>query len=399
MIFFFILFSIAQCISAFTVLPHPLEPKCAYIKDLKISNIKHSDKEELRKLFKQHPLLIVKDNNLKPKEFIDFLTIFDLNCDHEAISCPANKPLQILQPFDQFPDCNHVAPRGNFKRENYYNIKNIDVKPAEPFINNYIWHTDLIGHKTKLPGVVTGFHIIEQPLIGGDTDFISGETIYQNMPENIKIACSNILIEINRVNLVFNKKSMDYSGSIINSHSDTSFAEDVSYLPIMYEDNCILVQASMFEKVVGWNKEDSKEWLKNFMRDYVLPHRFSVQWKEGDIGVINNRKFSHSSTPANNYLSYSESNKRLLFQTFLPTKSPIYYKKPDISQSDIHHTVGWTDSKEMSQVASLASQKYCETMEKTYNEFMISEKINKNNDYYIGGMYPIRNFIDPFRST
>jgi hypothetical protein len=58
------------------------------------------------------------------------------------------------------------------------------------------------------------------------------------------------------------------------------------------------------------------------MENFVLPYRFSIQWKEGDICVFNNRCFIHSSTPARNYLDL-DLNERLIFQTFLPTKKKL----------------------------------------------------------------------------
>jgi alpha-ketoglutarate-dependent taurine dioxygenase len=177
----FILFIIKG--SAFKLIEHPLEPRAGYIYGLK--NINKLDRHtiaELKDLFIEKPLLVLKGvDNPTPKQFIKFLSNFDDDCDFLAIQNPDKYPNQILQPFDRIPDCKHVAPRGNVEINNFYNVKNITVKPGDAFINNYVWHTDLLGHETKLPGVITGFYIVENPLIGGDTDFISGETIYENM--------------------------------------------------------------------------------------------------------------------------------------------------------------------------------------------------------------------------
>jgi len=80
---------------------------------------------------------------------------------------------------------------------------------------------------------------------------------------------------------------------------------------------------TFFEKVVGWSIDESRTWIKNFMINKVLPHRASVQWKKNDLAIFNNRRFIHSSTPARNYLDNKESDKRLLLQTFIPTKKPL----------------------------------------------------------------------------
>jgi len=319
---------------------HPLEKRCLFIYDLKFPVLEER-LAELKYLFQNHPLLIFRNSNkkLNPQEFLDFLTHFDEDCDKEALKNPHDYPEQMLQPFDQFPDCNHVAPRGNFRKKQLFNIKNISVKPDESFVSNYLWHTDLLGHPTKTPGVVTGFHIIKSPVIGGDTDFISGETIYENLnTETIKTLSKSRVI-INRHNFSFGNKVMDYSGSYRLKDSYMKFPEYDVEIPFIFEpENSfqkpkVLIMPSFIENIIGLNIENTDKKIKFLMENYVLPHRFSIQWREGDICVFNNRCFIHSSTPARNYLDLigknhldEDLNERLLLQTFLPTRKKMNYQ-------------------------------------------------------------------------
>lgn len=306
---------------------HPIEKRCLYVNNLKFP-FSIRETTELKNLFSIYPLLIFRNPNKKllPNEFIDFLQIFDDDCDVEAIQKPDDYPNQMLQPFHQFPDCKHVAPRGNFAKNNLFGINKINVKPGGQFVNNYVWHTDLLGHAEKNPGIVTGFHIIKTPTIGGDTDFISGETIYENLqPDTIELLNNSRLI-INRHNFAFGNKIMDYSGSYKIKDTDTKFPEHNVKIPIIYppeteyQTHKVLIMPSFVENIVGYNFEETNKKMKYFMEKFVLPHRFSIQWKEGDICVFNNRCFIHSSTPAKNYLEL-DNNERLLFQVFLPTKN------------------------------------------------------------------------------
>lgn len=325
------------------ILQHPLEKRICYVYGLNnIENVNSKQVDELKKLFIIHPLMIFKNiQDVNPSNFINFLTNFDDDCDYNAILNPEENKQQILQPFDSFPNCRHVAPRGNFALNNLYDIKNITVKPGDSFINNYVWHTDLLGHDSKLPNVVTGFHIIDQPLIGGDTDFISGETVYENLEMNEQLNAQNILIEVNRLKFLFKKIETDYSGSSrLEQYKNLDAGNTV--LPLVFapdneeEKPRILLLPSFFEKVVGWSVDDSREWIKNFMYKKVLPHRVSIQWKKGDLCVFNNRRFMHSSTPARNYLSFNDSSTRLLLQTFIPTKKSLYGIVP--KNQDIYDT-------------------------------------------------------------
>jgi len=359
---------------------HPLENKICYIYGIKnINKIDTHTLSHLKNIFKKHPLLIFKDiDPVSPKEFINFLTNFDPDHDIDAINNPDKYPNQMLQPFDQFPDCKHVAPRGNIELHNFYDIKNIKVKPSDSFINNYLWHVDLLGHEYKLPNVITGFYIIESPLIGGETDFISAEKIYENLDEQEKEACNNMLIEINRKKFIMKDKILDYSGSSRLENYE-EYNEGQTFIPLVYapEDNYekpkILILPSFFEKVVGWDIEESREWIKNFMYNHVLPHRISIQWKKGDLALFNNRRFIHSSTPARNYLDFKDKPNRLLLQTFLPTNKPLLGIKPYNNNPYSAYNIKWINNKNKALQSS-----------NEYLNFVISNSGGSTNDkYYI----------------
>jgi hypothetical protein len=64
----------------------------------------------------------------------------------------------MLQPFDQFPDCKHVAPRGNFIKANFFGIKYINVKPAKEFIPK--WYRELPPYMSS-PTNPTGKFVVE----------------------------------------------------------------------------------------------------------------------------------------------------------------------------------------------------------------------------------------------
>ena len=188
--------------NAFNLIPHPLDGKIAYINGLTkkdIVSLSKSEVLELKYKFSKHPLLVFQDiKELETKEFVNFVKLFDDYADEEAIKYPGEYPNQMLQPFDQLPDCKHVAPRGNMFLEDYEGLKNLQIEPFTPFKENYVWHTDMLGHDYKMTNLVTGFYTKKSPLIGGETDFISGETIYKSLNNDEKEACKNILVEINR---------------------------------------------------------------------------------------------------------------------------------------------------------------------------------------------------------
>ena len=384
--FHFVLFLYSFVITnSLRILQHPLESRIAYIYG--VNNVKYLDKQTITNLqntFKKHPMLIFKKmDNVSPTDFLHFVKLFDEDCDNNALENPEEYQHQMLQPFDQFPDCKHVAPRGNTELLNYYNIKNINIKPYDAFVNNYVWHTDMLGHEYKLPNVVTGFYMIEQPLIGGDTDFISGETIYENLSKEEQLASHNMLIEINRRKFITKQLEFDYAGA--NRLEPFQNRDDGNtQIPLVYAPDSvdeiprILLMPTFFERVVGWTVKESREWIKTFMNEKVLPHRVSIQWKKGDLAVFNNRRFIHSSTPARNYLENENSNKRLLLQTFIPTNKPLLGIKPN--EQDVYscYNVKWIRDQEKSIISAHDTIKF--------SKKMIDKNDQDNNDedkYYI----------------
>jgi hypothetical protein len=378
----------------FRLLQHPLEKRIAYIDGLTEKDIKNIDQTtlyHLQEMFKSHPLLIFKGiYNVSPTEFINFVKLFDKDRDNDSLENPQENKDQLLQPFTQFPDCNHVAPKGNIELNDFYGIKKLNIKPESA--NTYLWHTDILGHEYKLPNVVTGFYIIEQPLIGGHTDFISGETIYENLSNEEQMASHNILIEINRSKLfIDNKIKMDYAG--VNrlewfEHKETGNTR----IPLVFapddinEKPRILLTPTYFEKVVGWSVQDSREWIQQFMLKNVLPYRTSIQWKKGDLAVLNNRRFMHSGNPARNYLDNKDSSKRLLLLTFIPTNRPLYGIKPSYRNVHACYNVKWCKDKKQSLLAAHENIKFVINTSRKNNEpvndtdYILSEKLINSDE-------------------
>jgi len=380
--FLSIIFNLAFNLGSIKLMCHPLEKRIAYVYGIKdIKNIPKSDLLNLQLIFQIYPLLIFKELNtdITPQDFFNFVQFFDINHDKKDL----NLQHQMLQPFDQFPECKHVAPRGNIELNNFYNIKPISIAPYDPFINNYVWHSDIIGHEYKLPNVVTGFYIIEQPLIGGDTDFISGETVYENLSLEEQIASKNMLIEINRRKFLTKTLEFDYAG--VNRLEEFSPRNDGNtQIPLVFapeelhEKPKVLIMPTFFERVVGWSIEMSRKWINYFMNNKVLPHRVSIQWKKGDLAVFNNRRFMHSSTPARNYLDNLNSNKRLLLQTFIPTNKPLMGIKPNEKDVYACYNLNWIDDQEVSIISTHDHIKFVEKKE-VENNYVVDD----DNHYII----------------
>ena len=101
------------------------------------------------------------------------------------------------------------------------------------------------------------------------------------------------------------------------------------------------------------------------MNTKVLPHRVSIQWKKGDVAIFNNRRFIHSSEPANNYIKNENSPKRLLLQTFIPTKKPLKGYIPNPKNVYSTYNVGWQPDIETAIISAHNTIKYANSKNKT----------------------------------
>lgn len=316
---------------------HPLEKRICYVEGINdVRNIDISVLTHCKMHFEQKsPMLIFKNQpELSPHEFLHFSKLFDDNRDDDALNTKNKnqsymKTQQMLQPFDQFPKCKHVAPRGNYFLDDYYGCNKLKVYPSDYFKDKYLWHSDTWGHNTKIMNKITAFYTIKQPLIGGETEFISGETIYENLSEQEKMLYKQIILEVSREPFLKGDISMDYSGAEFDP--DIKYIapskDSMSYTPLIslpepnsFSKPALIISPILVQKVQGLTFDDSRKFITNLVNNNLLPHRVTIQWKKGDLAIINNRLFIHSSTPANNYLNNKFSNERFLLQTFIPTK-------------------------------------------------------------------------------
>lgn len=316
--------SVINPITCYKIIKHPLEKRIGYVK-----NLKHLDKNTLNNLhqdFQTYPMLIFKDlKDLNPQEFLEFACNFDEYADMEIVKNPNEHITKSLQPFDQLPSVPNVAPRGYMNITNLFGLKHLEVAPFTPFVDNYIYHVDMLGHEFKRPNVVTGFKIIKQPPAGGETVFISGETVFENLSFDEQLALKNILVINNRRKFITGTISQNLAGTTRTENFVPIDLGNVE-IPLIYDTGkipCVLMMPSFMEKISGLPVKESREFMRNFMETKVLPYKITIDWKEGDIAIFNNRRFIHSSTPAQTYINNEDNSERLLLQCFIPTTKPL----------------------------------------------------------------------------
>jgi hypothetical protein len=122
---------------------------------------------------------------------------------------------------------------------------------------------------------------MEQSSLWGKTNFISCESIYENLDPDEQLFVQKMLIENNNININVPLVYQPYN---------------------IHEKPKILIMPSFFKKIIGWSVKDSQNWMKNFMEKKVLPYQINIEWSKGDLAIFNNNRLMHTSTPGKNYI-------------------------------------------------------------------------------------------------
>jgi taurine dioxygenase len=296
----------------------------AIVSNINVKDISDYERVEIIKLFNSVPLIMFKNQDIKPEEYYEFCKMFD-----------EKHTNTVIHPFkyscvDTVPQ---ISLRGECVVEDMHGIKNVTLRYSDPFKNTLVWHQDIVGHGTYLPPVVSSMYMIKTPTTGGDTLFASLEDAYDNIDNNLKNRIRDYnCIYSNSKDAMMNSY-FDYTGyNRVRPNNEIKFGEKgtttlhreplVVYSNMLRKRKCLMLSPFRFEKFDKMTTEDSLDLYRELMAKYILPkdNIVRVKWEKKDLLIFNNRKLIHSSSPTLEY----KGQERLYYSCFLGTSSPIY---------------------------------------------------------------------------
>ncbi len=150
-------------ISAYNVFyPNFIKNK-AIINNIDVNNLSKKDKIELYKLFNKIPVLIFKNQKIKPEEYYNFIKIFD-------------------------PKHNNSIDLSNSKDQNI----NLVIKGSNNILNddndndNYIWQQYITGSNKYLTPIVGSIYMLDTSLSDEQILFASLEDAYDMINMRLK---------------------------------------------------------------------------------------------------------------------------------------------------------------------------------------------------------------------
>lgn len=300
-----------QQVYSFTVSFPTLFNNKAIISNIDVSKLTKQDQSELKILFDKVPLLVFKDQKVKPRDYYNLCCLFDDKHTDE-----------ILHPFYDtiIQDTPQVTLRGSGIIKDLYGYKNKEILNGDDFKYNHVWHQDLVGKKDQLPPVVSGLYNLITPSVGGDTLFASLEDAYDNMDYSLQQGINDLNVEYTNKYLDLN---FDYSGINLDLNNDIIETVEpfVTFSNRYRTRKSLMISPNRFVKFDLLDYEDSKDLLRNVMKKYVLHHDNIIEhkWEDNDLVIFNNRKLIHTSSPT---CEYSNEN-RCFMLCFLGTTEPI----------------------------------------------------------------------------
>ena len=258
--------------------------------DLAKGDFKSGLIDDIRAVWLEHHLLVLRDQNLSPQRQLE------LAC---AIGEPDIYP--FLEGLDGFPEITSVL-----KRED------------ETINFGGVWHTDTI-YQNK-PPMATMLQAIELPPIGGDTLFANQHLAWDRLSDGLKqtlsglrVICTagNAKVAATRTARIAEKgtavdaDTMQASHPVVRTHPETG-------------RKSLYTSPGHATRFDGWTAEESAGLLAHLFWHQILPEfQCRLGWRIGDIAIWDNRCTLHY--PLNDYHGH----RRLLHRITLKGDRPV----------------------------------------------------------------------------
>lgn len=289
-------------ISAYNVFyPNFIKNK-AIINNIDVNNLSKKEKIELHKLFNKIPVLIFKNQKIKPEEYYNFIKIFD-------------------------PKHNNSIDLSNSKDQNI----NLVIKGSNNILNddndndNYIWQQYITGSNKYLTPIVGSIYMLETSLSDEQILFASLEDAYDMINMRLKkILDRYTVLHSNSIKRQINC-AYDYTGLRIDYKKNYNDDDITEKSLIIYSDKTkkrrtLYLNPKKFLQIKELNYNDSYNLYRHLMKKYILHYSNIIahKWDNNDICVFNNRKLMHTLSPKKLYRDI------IYLECKLPTNQKIY---------------------------------------------------------------------------
>lgn len=228
-----------------------------------------ASKAEILSAFRDHHLLVFRDQKLNKEQMYDFACLFGEIEGHMVRLADGSK-------WDAVHTITNLDENGN---------------PVEkPFINsNYFWHSD--KSFLAVPSLVTMLQAVELPPSGGDTQFANMTRAYDTLPEETKRRIAGLKVV---QSLEFMRR---YTGSAPPTEDDMASAPPVVH-PLVRthpETGRKSLYIGMYSShILDMPEEEGRALIEELLAHATRPELvYTHQWRPGDLVLWDNRCLVH----------------------------------------------------------------------------------------------------------
>jgi len=183
-----------------------------------------------------------------------------------------------------------------FARQSNLDIKSGEIIPAEDRRmhyqkGNYLWHTD--STFKPIPSLCSILSARQVPPEGGNTEFVSTRTAYENLDGQFQAKLSGLTVE------------HDFGYSRSKTGFGFTQAEALQYPTVWHplvQTNPVTGRKSLLigahaSSIIGWGVEESRKLLDELVDLATVDQAIhSHQWSDGEVVIWDNRSVLHRAT-------------------------------------------------------------------------------------------------------
>lgn len=255
--------------------------------------IDNAIREHLNRVFVDHSVLVIRDQNLSAPEFLQAMQLFgDIFPQH-------NSRFQV----PECPMIHYISNQDRFKDGTVY-------IPGEGY------HTD--HSNDARPPKATALHAVKLPKSGGDTQFANMCEAYAALPEKTKTRLNGL-----KARHVYQSKHSQRKLMSLSEERRTAIAELVIHPLVRTHPEsghkALYINPIRIEEIVGMDNSEALPLLDELLTHSTqLKFEYRHKWRSGDVVIWDNRCLMHKAN--GNYLVEEV---RYLYRVMLKGEAPM----------------------------------------------------------------------------
>jgi taurine dioxygenase len=249
-------------------------------------------RQALNRAFADHHVLVIRDQNFTPPQFIAAAQLFG-----------------ELQPHDKKEL--HVPGYPQM-----YYVSNEQTVPGKRYISGETFHTDHSNHPA--PPKATTLFPVSLPSSGGDTQYVNMHEAYDDLPDDTKRRIAGL----KAVHVYQSKYSPRELRPLTDASAKALPPPGIHPLVRTHPENGrrgLYLNPVRIESIVGMEDSEALDLVAELMAHATQKkYEYRHQWHYGDMVIWDNRSVLHKANP-----DYDMSERRYLYRLMLRGEVPI----------------------------------------------------------------------------